>query len=101
MDFAAGYIAKALFRCGATVFHDKFEGFMEIETEKGRLISNREFVQVKETDMLIQEMENLNLEARGAQGNEFQKLVIEITILNMKCEFDPFSIQIPSLEQFS
>nr|WIL60012.1 nodulation protein [Melilotus officinalis] len=95
--------------------------FEEVETEKNRLISNRDLVRVKveatdhktekvsdavfewlkEAEILIQEVENLTLQARTRQWNEFRKLLRKITALNVKCEFDPFSTPIPSLEHFS
>lgn len=95
--------------------------FEEVETEKNRLISNRDLVRVKveatdhktekvndavfewlkETDILMQEVENLTLQSRKRQWNEFRKLLRKITALNVKCEFDPFSTPIPSLEHFS
>ncbi|KAI5433039.1 hypothetical protein KIW84_020364 [Lathyrus oleraceus] len=97
------------------------EVFKDVETEKKRLISNRDLVRVrleatdhktdmvsddvflwlKEADILIPEVENLTLQVRRRQWNEFRKLLKKITTLNMKCDFQPFSIPIPSLEHFS
>nr|WIL60011.1 nodulation protein [Melilotus officinalis] len=107
---------------GKKYLSDRFDKvFEEVETEKNRLISNRDLVRVKveatdhktekvsdavfewlkEAEILIQEVENLTLQARTRQWNEFRKLLRKITVLNVKCEFDPFSTPIPSLEHFS
>ncbi|KAL5101335.1 hypothetical protein RYX36_005662 [Vicia faba] len=110
----------------ARMVFDDVEGrigkvFKEVETQKNTLISNRDSVHVKveatdhkiekisdvvfewlkEAQILIQEVENLTLQDKMQQWNEFRKLLKKLTTLNAKCEFDPFSTPIPSLEHFS
>ncbi|XP_004517051.1 probable disease resistance protein At1g52660 [Cicer arietinum] len=95
--------------------------FNEIEREKNNMILNRDLVLVKvqandhktekindvvfewlkETEILIQQVENLTVEANPRSWNECRKLLKKVIELNLKCEFDPFSISIPSLEHFS
>ncbi|XP_058742961.1 probable disease resistance protein At1g52660 isoform X2 [Vicia villosa] len=98
------------------------EVFKDVGKEMYRLVSNRHlvrlkveatdrktdkvsddvFVWLKETDIVIQEVENVTLQARRTQQwNPLIKLLKKITTLNMKSEFDPFSFPIPSLEHFS
>ncbi|KAI5433029.1 hypothetical protein KIW84_020360 [Lathyrus oleraceus] len=110
----------------ARMVFDDVEGrigkvFKEVEVEKNRLISNRDcvglkveanddkiekisdvvFEWLKEAEILLQEVDNLTLQDRMQQWNEFRKLLKKLTALNAKCEFDPFSTPIPSLEHFS
>ncbi|XP_045807846.1 probable disease resistance protein At1g52660 isoform X2 [Trifolium pratense] len=93
----------------------------EVKRENNNLILNRDFVlrKVNATDhktqmindvvfewlekseILIQEVENLRIEERSPLWNDFKELLEKITALNAKCEFEPFSTPIPSLEHFS
>ncbi|WJX17585.1 hypothetical protein P8452_07480 [Trifolium repens] len=93
----------------------------QVEREKNNLISNRDIVRrkldatdhktekvndvvfdwLKKSDILIQEVENLNIQAKSPLWNDFSELLEKITEMNEKCEFEPFSTPIPSLEHFS
>jgi disease resistance protein RPS2 len=94
----------------------------KVERKKNKLISNRDFVELKvdttdrkiekingdvldwlrETDILLQEIENLKTQLKVPSWNEFKKLQERIKALNVKCnKFDSFSTPIPSLERFS
>lgn len=55
---------------------------------------------LKETDILIQEVENMTLQARERPVYEYINLLTELVTLNMKC-IEPFSIPISSLDHFS
>jgi hypothetical protein len=93
----------------------------KVERKKNKLISNRDFVELKvdttdrkiekingdvldwlrETGILLQEIENLKTQLKVPSWNEFKKLQERIKALNVKCKFDSFSTPIPSLERFS
>ncbi|CAJ2634037.1 unnamed protein product [Trifolium pratense] len=93
----------------------------KFERRKNKLISNRDRVQLKvesidhkiekvsdvvfewlkETEILMQDMENLKTQPRISSLNEYMKLRKRIKALNVKCVFDPFSTPILSLERFS
>jgi hypothetical protein len=97
------------------------EVIKQVEREKNNLISNRDIVRrkldatdhktekvndvvfdwLKKSDILIQEVENLNIQAKSPLWNDFRELLEKITEMNEKCEFEPFSTPIPSLEHFS
>ncbi|AET00467.1 putative TIR domain, P-loop containing nucleoside triphosphate hydrolase [Medicago truncatula] len=97
------------------------KGYMKVERQKKKLISNRDRVRakveaidrktekvrdvvfewLKEADIIMQKMENLKLQSKPPSWIEFNKLQEKITALNKKCNFDPFSTTIPSLEHFS
>ncbi|KAK2431629.1 disease resistance protein [Trifolium repens] len=59
------------------------------------------FEWLNETELLIQEVKNLMVQARTQQPDEFRKLVEKVKAHNMKFELLPFSTPIPSLEHFS
>ncbi|WJX64691.1 hypothetical protein P8452_49439 [Trifolium repens] len=93
----------------------------KFERRKHKLISNRDRVQLKveaidhktekvsdvvfewlkETEILMQDMENLKTQSRISSLNEYRKLRKRIKALNIKCVFEPFSTPILSLERFS
>ncbi|WJX59450.1 hypothetical protein P8452_44768 [Trifolium repens] len=95
---------------------------LDVKIAKNILISNRDRVRVKvetthnktekvndvvfewlnETDILVQELENLMAQARTRQHDEFRKLAEKVKAHNMKFELlVPISTPIPSLEDFS
>ncbi|CAJ2673308.1 unnamed protein product [Trifolium pratense] len=93
----------------------------DVEREKKKLISNRDFLQqkidatdhktqkvsdivfgwLKEVDKLVQEVENVTLIAEPESIRYNIEMLNKIKALNIKCEFEPFSNPIPSLEHFS
>ncbi|WJX59442.1 hypothetical protein P8452_44761 [Trifolium repens] len=94
----------------------------KVERKKNKLISNRDIVELnvdtidrkiekvsddvldwlRETDILLQEIENLKTQLKVPSWNEFKKLQERIKALNVKYnKFDSFSTPIPSLERFS
>ncbi|CAJ2673284.1 unnamed protein product [Trifolium pratense] len=95
--------------------------FEEVQVHKKSLIFNREFTLLrvkaidhktekvndfvfewlKETEILIQEVENLTVQASSRKWNELRKLLKKIMALNVKWDFEPLSTPIPSLEHFS
>nr|WIL60009.1 nodulation protein [Melilotus officinalis] len=95
--------------------------YTKVDRQKKKLISNRNLVRVKveatdhktekvsdavfewlkETDMIIQEMENLIIQSNPPSWNEFKKVLEKLKALNGKYDFHPFSTKIPSLEYFS
>ncbi|AET00472.1 putative TIR domain, P-loop containing nucleoside triphosphate hydrolase [Medicago truncatula] len=97
------------------------KGYMKVERQKNKLYSNRDrvhakveaidpktekvrdvvFEWLKKTDIIIQEVENLAVQSKPPSWIEFNNLQENIKALNKKCNFDPFSIIIPSLEHFS
>jgi predicted ribonuclease YlaK len=95
---------------------------LDVKIAKNILISNRDRVRVKvetthnktekvndvvfewlnETEILVQELENLMAQARTRQHDEFRKLAEKVKAHNMKFELlVPISTPIPSLEDFS
>ncbi|AET00455.1 TIR-like domain protein TSDC protein [Medicago truncatula] len=56
---------------------------------------------IQEVEKLIQEVKNLKIQSGVPSWNEYRELQKKIIRLNEKCEFDPFSTRIPSLEHFS
>jgi Cdc6-like AAA superfamily ATPase len=95
---------------------------VDVETEKNKLVSNQDLVRervetthnktekvndvvfewLNETEILVQELENLMAQERTRQHDEFRKLAERVKAHNMKFELlDPISTPIPSLEDFS
>ena len=88
------------------------EGYMKVERQKNKLISNQDLVRkkveaidrktekvrdvvfkwLKETNIIIQEMENLTIQSKPPSWNEFNELYEKIKALNGKCEGLPEEI---------
>ncbi|PNX95175.1 TIR-similar-domain-containing protein TSDC [Trifolium pratense] len=83
-------------------YRDRVRIKVKTTHNKTEILSDVVFEWLNETEILIQEVENLMAQARTQHLDEFTKLAEKVKAHNMKFELlDPFSTPIPSLEGLS